>query len=79
MACGFSSGAEPAGFGSSAAACGILVPQPGTEPASPTLQADSQPLNHQGSLLNMSVLEGHNSVYNTYCVPAFLRKFIHVK
>ena len=38
---GFSSGAraaEHAGFSSSAAACGILVPRLGTEPASPTLQ-----------------------------------------
>ena len=41
--------------------CRILVPQPGIEPAPPTLGVQSQPLGHQGTPLT--------SVFAiTYCI-----------
>ena len=44
VVCGLSSCSTLACF----TACGVLVPQLGIEPASPSWEADSQPLDHQG-------------------------------
>ena len=82
MACRLSSGTqatEHAGVSSSVAACGILVPQSGTEPVPPTLQGRFSSTEPPGESPQHEFLVGHNSVYSTYYMPAFLKKCIHVK
>ena len=42
-------------------ACGILVPQAGIQPAPFVLEAQSQPLDHQGKSLNENSLNSPNN------------------